>query len=191
MRQPRWKFTTRGLMLAMVLIGFNLAGARATWSCYPLPPTPHPIGYGGRGGYIQYRADGSVEEGIHNLETGYRRVVAVWPSPHPGLLRIWSPFLTTLAITLLILGGWLSGMPLPRLTTRRLAIVAPIAALAIWLMLPLVEIVGNPRGDSHVHSDSRSVHRNPFWPRYSRLLMGRPWPDDYICPDYHAWRSAP
>jgi hypothetical protein len=26
------------------------------------------------------------------------------------------------------------------------------------------------------------VHPNPFWPQYLRLLAGRPWPGDWICP---------
>jgi hypothetical protein len=198
MWRPRWD-STRALMFAVVLIAFNLAGLRTTLNCYPLPRKPPPIIFAESRGisihFSGYRNDGRFEEWFADPATGATSLHKVWPSPHPTLLRIWSPAVSTLALSLLAVAlvvALASGrIPRPRMTPRRLAIAMPAAIMATWLILPLAETVANPRGDYHTHSDNRTVHREPFWPRYARRLMGRPWPDDYICPDYPARAVGP
>jgi hypothetical protein len=39
-----------------------------------------------------------------------------------------------------------------------------------------------PYGLMVLSSRGHVVHPDPFWPQYLRLLVGRPWPGDYICP---------
>jgi hypothetical protein len=103
MRLPR--MSTRGWMIAVGLIGLNLAAAIATSKCYPRPTPYLPVGYGGGGWYIQYSAEGRVEEGEVNLETGYKRRTRVWRlPPRPTLLQIWFPVIAGVGISLLTLG---------------------------------------------------------------------------------------
>ncbi len=165
MRFPRLDCTTRGLMIAVILIGVNLAAALGTWECYPRPDT-FPRFAGSRRHWA-------------NAPSAF-----LWPSPNPSLLRVWSPVITSLSISLAALWYLYSRKSLPRITPRRLAIAVPIVILS----LPLLQMIGSPREDYHVHHGNRRsdsiVHPNPLWARYSTLLMEQSWPGNYDCPHW-------
>jgi len=89
-------------MLAVALIGVNLAGAIATSRSYPRPAIPLPIGVGGKGAYVSTHPDGSSEYGEENLEIGYRRTTRVITRPpRATLLQICAPVIHSSALTLL------------------------------------------------------------------------------------------
>jgi hypothetical protein len=80
-------------------------------------------------------------------------------------------------------------MRLPRTTTRRwLAVIASLA-LGMWIsralgstlplrphLLPSPTIPG-----AFEYSD---CPYRPFWPKFWRILLGQPWPGNFVCP-YH------
>jgi hypothetical protein len=74
----------------------------------------------------------------------------------------------------------------PPATPCRRAFVGAVVVASVWLTVPALQIVAEHKQDYHVHRGNfrfgRSVHVTPFWPRYWTLLMGRPWPGDYVCP---------
>jgi len=83
-------------------------------------------------------------------------------------------------------------MRLPRMTTRRWMLVVSFLALSQWLGVVAYRVGTDPKGtwlfhlwERHGSIGSGSVfnaqHPVPFWPRYWRALLGRPWPGSYVC----------
>ena len=195
-----FQFTVRRLLVLIALVCINIAADIATSRYYPRLPNDCR-GSGGAGKYSLHNSDGSyvIYDQPAPLPCKLTNPRLMRP-PRPSLLRAWMPVIGSVAVTMVIGGVLTSRVPLPRMTTRRLAWITPIAAVAAWLVLPVIRIVGDPGGDYHVHRnvydysihpyDKRvdlgagtAVHVTPFWPRYGRLLVGRPWPDaDYVCP---------
>jgi hypothetical protein len=104
MRVPRVRFTVRRMMVLVALISLNLAAAISTSRFYPRPRPPVPVTIGNGRGYVSYRVDGLVEYGVGNAETGYRRTRVMLPTRRPTLLRIWSPVVAGVGLSLLTLG---------------------------------------------------------------------------------------
>ena len=103
MRRPRVRFTVQRMMVAVALVGLNLAAAVSTSGFYPRPRPPSPVLVGGRGGYVSTMTEGRVEYGVGDLETGYRRTRVELLRPRPTLLRIWSPVIAGAAASILVL----------------------------------------------------------------------------------------
>jgi hypothetical protein len=103
MRRPRLRFKVRGLMLAVVLVGLNLAAVRETSRFYPRPRLPMPIGYGNGRGAVFY-GDDRITYYKGNAETGYSVTrVEFRPPRRPSLLRIWAPVAASVGISLMTL----------------------------------------------------------------------------------------
>jgi hypothetical protein len=107
MQLTRARFRVRSLIIAVALVGLNLAGAMATSRYYPRRQ-PRPIGpiIGSNRGYTAHYSDSSrvfVDDG----RGGFRllRIERHSPPP-PSLLQIWSPVIASASITLLILIAW-------------------------------------------------------------------------------------
>jgi hypothetical protein len=116
MRRPRARLTVRWMMIAVALVGLNLAGAIAISRFYAqavpttVPvPLPHTVQAGGR--FITYHADGSITTVSGNLEdptplkdrpsTLLKPPTRRLPLPH---LRIWFPVIASVTISLLVIG---------------------------------------------------------------------------------------
>ena len=109
MRPSRVRFTTASLMLAILLLGLNLAGGLATSRYDPETPYPGAIMFDGSrefptlpdqdGMSYVYRPDHR-----HVARCDGWRLVSVGRRPLPPTpLRIWSPVLASVSVTLLIL----------------------------------------------------------------------------------------
>jgi hypothetical protein len=79
-----------------------------------------------------------------------------------------------------------------RMTTRRWMIVVSVVATSMWLGVITSRVRNDPRGQGlyhlwerhgseEYHSVFNSQHPSPFWPRYWRTMLGRPWPGSYVC----------
>jgi hypothetical protein len=76
-----------------------------------------------------------------------------------------------------------------RFTVRRMMALTSVAGLGLWIGLAcyrelveqdrswLYHVAVNDQGASLAYQ-----HAVPFWPRYWRRLIGRPWPGTYVCP---------
>lgn len=71
--------------------------------------------------------------------------------------------------------------------------MAAIARLAVvlWLVLTLVRTAPlrphlrpDPAVPGAFDIDRSYCQHRPFLPKFWRLLLGRPWPGDYRCPDH-------
>ncbi len=94
--------------------------------------------------------------------------------------------------------------PRPRFTIRRAMVGVVVVAVGLGLALPAVEVCrdsgfhvhawidpeGRPKpatgGPIHLAATSPTILRAemrsaPFWPRYRRCLLGRPWRDQPLC----------
>jgi hypothetical protein len=181
---PHVQFKVRQMMVAVLLAALNLSAALATSKHYPRPVLS---GKGHGGAYVttMNRPDGSlvVYKGMgFGPFTDPHMVI----QPRPTLLRIWSPVVGSVAISLAAVGVALSRAKRPRLSVPGRALAAMVMAIAIWLAVPVARIAANPADDYHIHECigfgyNKSVHANPFWSRYWRLLLGRPWPGDFGC----------
>ena len=127
MKRFRTRFTLRSLMIAVALVGINIAGAIATAKHYPSQSnsgrgssdrprrqsisksTAFIISKEGRGwsrgsSFIFSRADGTIEIGRRRYgtrRTDIKRIVL--PPPPPTLLQIWSPLIASILVTILVL----------------------------------------------------------------------------------------
>jgi hypothetical protein len=90
------------MLIAMALLGLNLAGARATSRYYHTKPYL-PVTIGNGRGYLSHKVGGIVEIGEGNAETGYRRTRIVRRLSLASLVGIWWPVTVSAAITLLVL----------------------------------------------------------------------------------------
>jgi hypothetical protein len=83
-------------------------------------------------------------------------------------------------------------MRLPTMTTRRWMAVTVASAIALWLSVTAYHVETDRDGEWIYHLWERfdsidpgsvynSQHRAPFWTRYWRKLIGRPWPGNYAC----------
>lgn len=131
--------------------------------------------------------------------------------PQPSLLRIWSPLIAsvTLSVLVVVLGFLGVDARLRMMRHQRWFWLGTV--VLIWLIVPVIRIVLNPQNDYHIHQNKRkfeytwvegvrnyevkgftwSVHMTPFWPRYWRYLLGRPSPGDYVCPLDPEWSIPP
>jgi hypothetical protein len=102
MRGLNFGFTIRSMMIAVALVGLNLAAAIATWNGLPREQT-HKISSGPRV-WPPHDVDGpvSVRFDLGNLETG-ERLVRVVRRRRPTLVEIWSPAIASVSITLIVL----------------------------------------------------------------------------------------
>jgi hypothetical protein len=103
MRLSPVRFTLRWMMVAVAIVGLNLAAAISTSRCYPRPRPPSPVMVGNGRGYVSYMSEGQVEYGVGNAETGYRRTRVELLRPRPTLLRIWSPVIASVVASILVL----------------------------------------------------------------------------------------
>ena len=91
-------------MIAVALIGLNLAAVVSTSAFYPRPRPPARVKIANGRGYVSYLVEGQVEYGRGNAETGYRRTRVELLTPRPTLLRIWSPVIASAGASILVLG---------------------------------------------------------------------------------------
>lgn len=188
-RFPRLRVGVRWTVVAVAVVSLILYGAVATSKHYPrrsLHTTASS--FNGLETFVN-DADGSLIVYEGGAFTGLTRPHVISP-PQPSLLRVWSPVLAGAAASFAVVGValYLTRRP-PRAARLRAAVAAAVTAAA-WLVAPALWIVSDPKNDYHTHDCSevlgrRSVHVTPFWPRYGRLLLGRPWPGDYVCPTSH------
>ena len=125
MRVTRVRFTVRRMMVAVALVGLNLAGADAT--CGAWPPTHLSMSYGNGRGITHFHADGRVVVGEGNAETGYRRMRTVRPS-RPSLARVCAPACAAVAITLMAL---VLAPQWPRVSVARVAVLGLLLSLSL------------------------------------------------------------
>ncbi len=188
---PRLQFSVRAILVAILLVGLNIAAARATLGHYPRPPVGgHHSNFGG---YISrsYLPDGSEVEywvGPNDNIFHLKNPHMIRP-PRTTLLRIWSPVTGSIAGSLLIIVVMMSRIRWPQPLSFRGILLWISLAVLVGLAVPAVRIVLEPKDDWHNHKckgiiwkiHGESVHANPFWARYWRLLLGRPWPGDFVC----------
>lgn len=192
MRLPRLQFKVRTIFVAVLLVGLNIAGARATSRQYPRQPLITRWSEGGSYAFTSHFSDGSVsrywvrpDESIFH-HSGKPHMIR---PPRTTLLRIWSPVIGSIAVSLLIIVVMMSRIPWPQPLSFRGILLWTSLAILVGLAVPAVQIVLEPKDDWHIHkskpilfrSHGESVHANPFWARYWRLLLGRPWPGDFVC----------
>jgi hypothetical protein len=115
MRSSRLRFTTRSLMLAVLLAGLNLAGALATSSYYPRQQlvlgdlnnfSARTIGHTDEHGLTYtYQVRGSEKPGwrMSDPRRGWRMSELRRDPVPPTLLQMWSPIMASVSISLLIL----------------------------------------------------------------------------------------
>lgn len=111
-------------MLGIVLVALNLAAVLAALKYYPRPTPPFPslkVRYHDGRGLALYPPNGSIVL-IKDVTIGYQPTHRVWPIPYPSTLQIWSPLITSLAISVLVLA--LTSSPRGALTVS----VRPTAA---------------------------------------------------------------
>jgi len=91
-------------MLALALIGLNLAGATTTCG-YLQRPRPSGVALGPRvRPSDETNAEGNTRFDLGKLDTGERLVRLVErPSLQPTLLEVWSPLIASVSITILVL----------------------------------------------------------------------------------------
>ena len=88
------------------------------------------------------------------------------------------------------------------MTVRQVMVLLVPVGVALWLARPAITLLFDGVGShSHPPPDPGPMqpgenpdhhmwmlfrrhieHPDPFWPRYLRLLVGKPWPGDYVCP---------
>lgn len=77
------------------------------------------------------------------------------------------------------------------MTTRALMSAIAGIAVGLWLLIACVRTVPvtrHLRPDPAIPGtfvvDGSYCDRLPIWPKFCRMLLGRPWPGDYRCPDH-------
>lgn len=181
------------MFLAIFLLCLNLVGASATARYYPRPVLHR---YGTSSGYTVTfnNEDGSVTVyWARNGLLGSLTNPHVIHPPRPTIRRIWAPFACCAILTLVTLLMLYHRERLPFAIDRRCLVVI---AVLIYLTLPIFRIMCCPENDYHIHSrpnlyngrnvlqifhSNVSVHANPLWHRYWRLLIFQPWPGSYKC----------
>jgi hypothetical protein len=179
------KPTLRGLLITVALISMYLLAFVAVSRHYPRAIFPWLVNGNNHASYI-VDEDGRYivcRVGSFGELTDFR----VIGPPRPTLLRIWSPAIFSLALTGLAIALALRRPDRGRSEGLRPIYATPILLAGIWLVSPVFQMACDAQHDYHVHEckavlGGKSVHLSPFWPRYRRLLMGRPWPGDYVCP---------
>jgi len=84
----------------------------------------------------------------------------------------------------------------PRLTIRLAMVSIAGVAAALWLAVTAIRVRDDPHTAWLAHACESAngydftvvSHPAPFWPRYWRRLLARPWPGHYDCPCDH-WRN--
>jgi hypothetical protein len=78
-------------------------------------------------------------------------------------------------------------------TIRKWMAVVCILAITFWIVIALfrtVPVRPHMRPNRSIGGvfdyDWSYCHRRPFLPKFWRLLLGRQWPGNYICPDHPA-----
>jgi hypothetical protein len=101
--------------------------------------------------------------------------------------------------------------PRPRFTVRRAMLVVLVVAWSFGVILPAIEVGRDRNRDFHVHTwfdphggvvvppippdtlpmklSGVEMRSTPFWPRYWRCLLGRPWRGQPLC-DLDSTRMA-
>jgi hypothetical protein len=98
-----FRFTVRSMMVWVALFALNLAGAGVTWRSVSKQRKPK-VGIGPRvSQLVDQNADGNVRFEVGMLATGERLVRVVRPLQPPTATEVWSPFIATGSITLLVL----------------------------------------------------------------------------------------
>jgi hypothetical protein len=125
------------LVLALILIGVNLAAIRAAI-------LPHWDWRPGKGASIsvEYRHDGSVAKYIHPYSGGKIGPIELESPSALGLWRIWWPVATSAGASLLIPGiAWLSSrdrhgraMRRPPMTMIHVMLIVGLASFGLWLI---------------------------------------------------------
>jgi hypothetical protein len=66
-----------------------------------------------------------------------------------------------------------------------------ILAVTLWFFIALFRTVPvtphlrpNPSIPGAFDYGTSYCHRRPFLPKFWRLILGRPWPGNYTCPDH-------
>jgi hypothetical protein len=140
MQLPRVRLTVRSLIIAVALVGINLAAAIVT-SNYYLRKQPHIVSAFGNGNrFVASFSDGSVRVGEGDLGTGKYRFTRIEPPPPPppSLLQIWSPVIASVSITLLAL---IARRAIAR-AIRRLRARFTLRSMIIAVFLVVLNIAG-------------------------------------------------
>jgi len=124
MRGLSVRFTIRSMVIAVALVALNLAGAIATWRCYPEKQIVQMTNDRGLRHYNE-DADGNMRFDLGKLRTGERLVGVVRRRRPPTLVQIWSPVIASASITLLVL-------------------LVPFGRSASWHRSPLSNVGGHP-----------------------------------------------
>jgi hypothetical protein len=105
-----------------------------------------------------------------------RSARAVYSANEPGAKRSCRPEET------LLIRMWCT------VSIRALMALVLIAGLALWLSISAFEVYSARETHMHTYVDTGAVPRltgwnrpAPFWPRYVRKLLGRPWRRQPIC----------
>jgi hypothetical protein len=112
MRHLRASFNVRSLLVAVAMVGVNLAGAIATSKYYPR--SHFHVGGGGWGSAFFFRDQyGLIYTYVLTYDARgralYRLKEVVREPLPPTLLHIWAPVMASVSITLLVLAGSWSG----------------------------------------------------------------------------------
>lgn len=102
MRLIRALSTVRGLSIAIALIALNIAAAIRTSRDYPRPVVHPDMMIGNGRGFSIYHADGSVDVGVGNAETGWHLTKKAAIPPRKTLLAIWAPVIGATSLTILV-----------------------------------------------------------------------------------------
>jgi hypothetical protein len=77
------------------------------------------------------------------------------------------------------------------LSVKKWMAATAIVAVALWLFIALCRMVPvrpHMRPSASIPGafeyDWSYCRRRPFLPKFWRLLLGRPWPGNYTCPDH-------
>jgi hypothetical protein len=77
------------------------------------------------------------------------------------------------------------------MNVRKWMAATGIVAVALWLLIAACRTVPvrphlrpTPSMPGAFDYDWSYCDRRPFLPKFWRLLLGRPWPGDYTCPDH-------
>jgi hypothetical protein len=198
------RVTIRQMLLLVLLIAFNLAAALVSFGHYP----HRRLGYGSHSGTSglsgrKYCQDGSIVyfqirppaflNGTAPLGILPAHDWHMISPPMPSLLRIVSPVIASITVSLLVIVIAIRGWPTIRNSRGRTSLYLA-AGLTIFLVSPAVLIMCDPQSDYHSHEltsapdglrsvpDGLCYHASPFWERYRRLLLWQPWPGDFVCP---------
>ena len=180
-----FKLSISNLMILIAISGLNLAGAVAVLKQPPrFQGFPFLLGSGnGRSTTVDY-GDGSTGYYKGSYTGYYKGSYRKQPTkehllrpPDPTALRVWSPVIASVTASFLIL---IPASTLARrflTTTRRRVLVSAAVALLLWLTVPALRILCDPKGGFYDVPCGESPGRKcfyatPYWPQYWRLLVG-------------------